>query len=89
MKAFWIYTLARLAVFLVTWGVLWGVAQLVFDGGGTVLNLWVLLVVLIVSAIISVFALSGLRDQVALKLQEKAKAINDRIEESRRAEDVD
>lgn len=88
MKAFWTYTLARLGVFLVTWGVLFAVARLLFDPS-TVLNLWVLLLALIVSSIISILALRTLRDRVAIKLQERARALNDRIEESRRAEDID
>jgi len=88
MKAFWIYTLARLGVFAATWAVLWGASRLIFDPS-TVLDLWVLLVALIVSGVISVFALSGLRDKVALRLQDRARALNERIEESRRAEDVD
>jgi len=88
MKAFWTYTLARLGVFLATWAVLWGLSRLVFEGGA-VLDLWVLLIALIVSSIISILALRGMRDRVALKLQERARSLNDRIEESRRAEDVD
>jgi len=88
MKAFWTYTLARLGVFLVTWAVLFGISRLVFDSSAVV-DLWVLLVALIVSSIISVLTLRRLRDQVAVKLQDRAQALNHRIEESRRAEDVD
>jgi membrane protein implicated in regulation of membrane protease activity len=88
MKAFWMYTLARLGVFLATWAVLWGISRLVF-ADSTVLDLWVLLVALIVSSVISILALRTLRDRVAIKLQERAQSLNDRIEESRRAEDVD
>lgn len=82
------YTFARLGVFLVTWGVLWGLSRLVFEGG-SVINLWILLLAVIVSAVISLFALGSMRDKVALKLQERAQSINARIEESRRAEDID
>lgn len=88
MKAFWTYTLARLGIFAVTWAVLWGASRLVFEGTA-VIDLWVLLLALIVSGIISVFALSRLRDRVALRLQDRARSLNERIEESRRAEDVD
>ncbi|WP_313406821.1 DUF4229 domain-containing protein [Aeromicrobium sp.] len=88
MKAFWTYTLARLGVFVVTWAVLWGASRLVFEGT-SVVDLWVLLVALLVSGVISVFALGRLRDRVALSLQDRARSLNDRIEESRRAEDVD
>lgn len=88
MKAFWTYTLARLGVFLATWAVLFAISRLIFDASA-VLDLWILLLALIVSSVIAVFVLRGLRDQVAVKLQERAQALNDRIEESRRAEDVD
>lgn len=88
MKAFWTYTLARLGVFLVTWAALFGISRLIFDPTA-VLDLWVLLLALVVSSVIAMFTLRGLRDQVAVKLQERAQALNDRIEESRRAEDVD
>lgn len=88
MKPFVTYTLARLAIFGICWAVLWGASRLIFEGGA-VLNVWILLLALIASALVSVFALRGLRDQVALSMQNRAKALNDRIEESRRAEDVD
>ncbi|MFS0883933.1 DUF4229 domain-containing protein [Aeromicrobium sp. 179-A 4D2 NHS] len=89
MKAFWTYTLARLGVFAVTWAVLFGLSRLIFDHPSTVLDVWVLLLALIVSGAISVFVLAGLRDRVAVRLQDRARALNERIEESRRAEDVD
>lgn len=88
MKAFWTYTLARLGVFLATWAVLWGISRLVFDNS-TVLDLWILLLALVVSSIISILTLRTLRDRVAVKLQQRAQTLNDRIEESRRAEDID
>ncbi len=88
MKDFWTYTLARLGVFLVTWAALWGVSRLVFEGG-SVIDLATLLLALVVSSIISIFALAPLRNRLAVRLQHRAQAINDRIEESRRAEDVD
>jgi len=88
MKAFWTYTLARLGVFAVTWAVLFGLSRLVFESSAVV-DVWVLLLALIVSGAISIFVLAGLRDRVAVRLQARARALNDRIEESRRAEDVD
>ncbi len=83
------YTLARLGVFLATWAVLWGLVKLLVDDGGAILDAGVLLVAVLVSSVISVFALAKMRNQVAEKLQQRASSINDRIEESRRAEDVD
>ncbi len=88
MKAFWTYTLARLGVFLATYAVIWGVSRIWLESG-RIVNLWILLLALVVSSVISIFALGGLRDRLAGTLQERATALNDRIEESRRAEDVD
>jgi biotin transporter BioY len=88
MKEFWRYTLARLSVLAVTYLVLWAVGQtfLEFD---QLTNLLVLLAAMIISSIISIFLLAGMREQVALRLQERAERMTTRIEESRRAEDVD
>lgn len=88
MKAFWTYTLARLGVFLATLAVVWGVSRIWFDSN-RILDLWVLLIALVISSAISIFALAGLRNQLAGRLQERASVISERIEESRRAEDVD
>ena len=84
MKVFWLYTFARLGVFLSCYLATWLIAGLLFDSL-VFLNLWVLLIALIVSSIISVIALAPLRERLAVKLQDRATAINQRIEESRRA----
>ncbi|MDX6276033.1 MAG: hypothetical protein QOJ72_161 [Nocardioidaceae bacterium] len=88
MKAFWTYTLARIAVFAVTYAVVWLVAR-IFLESTAVENLFVLLIALVGSSAISVFALAGLRDKLAQNVQERAARMTERIEESRRAEDVD
>lgn len=88
MKAFWTYTLARIAVFAVTYAVVWLVARIFLESTG-VENLFVLLIALVGSSAISIFALSGLRDKLAQNVQERATRMTERIEESRRAEDVD
>lgn len=88
MKDFLVYTVARLAVFGATFIVLWYVAGLFFISD-RVLLLAVLLVAAIISSVISIFALSGLRDKVAQRIENRAKVLNEMIEESRRAEDVD
>jgi hypothetical protein len=87
MKAFWIYTLARFAVLTATYLVVWGIASIWFDPGFA--NLFVLLVAFVVSSLISYFALSHLRDELAVHLSDRAGRISQRIDESRRAEDVD
>ncbi|MBM9462268.1 DUF4229 domain-containing protein [Aeromicrobium sp. YIM 150415] len=88
MKAFWLYTFARLGVFISCYLATWLIASLWIDGL-TFLNLWVLIVALVVSSVISLFALAPLRDALAARLESRASSINQRIEESRRAEDVD
>jgi hypothetical protein len=88
MKAFWTYTLARIAVFAVTYAVVWLVAS-IFLESTAVENLFVLLIALVGSSAISIFVLAGLRDKLAQNVQERATRMTERIEESRRAEDVD
>lgn len=88
MKAFWTYTLARFAVFAGTFAVIWLIASIWLDSS-TITNLWVLLIALVVSSIISIFALSGLRANLAANVHQRADRMTRRIEESRSAEDVD
>jgi hypothetical protein len=88
MKAFWTYTLARLAVFAVCLVVVWFVVPIWFDRT-EIVNIFSLLIAMVVSSIISVFLLSGLRDKLALNVHQRATRMTERIEESRRAEDID
>ena len=87
MKAFWIYTLARFGVLAATYLVVWGIASIWFDPAFA--NLFVLLIAFVVSSLISFFALARLRNNLATHLEDRAGRITQRIEESRRAEDVD
>lgn len=88
MKAFWTYTLARLAVFGATFGVVWLIASIWLEWGNLT-SLLILLISLVLSSVISIFALAGLRDKLAQNVQERAARMTQRIEESRNAEDVD
>lgn len=88
MKAFWTYTLARLAVFGVCFAVVYALSSIWLDSTNVV-TIWVLLISLVASSVISVFALGGLRDNLARNVQERAARMTARIEESRRAEDID
>ncbi len=88
MKAFWRYTIARLAVLGVCWVVLWLIGLLVFEQSTTT-NLVVLLLAMLVSAVVSAFVLAPLRDDLARNVQERAERMTQRLEESRSAEDVD
>lgn len=88
MKAFWTYTLARFGVFAVCFAIVWLLSRIWLEST-TVVNVWVLLISLVVSSVVSVFALAGLRDTLALNVHERATRMSERIEESRRAEDID
>ena len=88
MKAFWTYTFARLAVFAVCFGVIWLISSIWLDNS-SVTELWVLLISLVVSSVISVFALGGLRQKLAENVHDRASRMTQRMEESRSAEDVD
>ena len=87
MKQFWLYTFARFGVLVVTYLVVWGIASVWFDPAFA--NLFVLLVAFVVSSVVSYFALAALRDDFANHLSDRAGRLSQRIEESRRAEDVD
>ena len=87
MKAFWIYTLARFGVLAATYLVVWGFASIWFDPAFA--NLFVLLIAFVVSSLISFFALAHLRNNLATNISDRAGRISERIEKSRRAEDVD
>lgn len=88
MKAFWTYTFARLAVFAVCFAIVWAISQIWLESTSIVM-LFNLLIALVVSAVISIFLLAGLRDKLAISVHQRATRISQHIEESRRAEDVD
>ena len=88
MKAFWTYTLARAGVFAATYAVLWLVISIWVDFNG-LLDIWVLVASLLLSSLISIVLLAGLRDKLALNVHERAERMTQRIEESRSAQDVD
>lgn len=82
------FTLARVGIFLVTYVLMWGVGQFFLEWG-TLTNLVILLLALFVSSIASIFLLADMRAQLAQRVQGRAERMNERVEESRRAEDVD
>ncbi len=88
MKAFLTYTFARFALFAVTFGAVWLLASIFFESS-TNLSLLVLLVSLIASSVASIFLLADLRNKLALNVQQRAERMTERLEESRRAEDID
>ncbi len=88
MKDFAFYTLARLLVFLASFAVLWVVGGFFFEVN-EIFFLLVLFFALVLSSLISIFTLAPLRDKLALRIQNRAERLHERIEESKRAEDVD
>lgn len=89
MKAFWRYTIARLAILGACLLVFTGIGALVFEELTNAVMLVILLVAMVVSAVISAFVLAPLRDDLARNVQERAERMSQRLEESRSAEDVD
>lgn len=88
MSVFWKYTLARLGLFLAFFAVIFVALSLFFRVDETVVLL-AALVSLVLSAVVSFVALRGMRDELARRVADRAAGVSRRIEESRRAEDVD
>jgi hypothetical protein len=70
VKEFWIYTLARFALFFGTWGLVVAVWALVTDG--EVPLFWPLLIGAVLSMALSTFLLRGLRESFVAKVQSRA-----------------
>ena len=87
MKEFIVYTAARFGIFLVAYGVVVGIYVLV--AGTPIPVLWPLLVAAVISTVLSIYLLRGMRERFALKLQERADRMSQRFEEMKAKEDVD
>jgi hypothetical protein len=88
VKPFLLYTLARVLMFAATWALVWLVASIWLEWN-SVTALWTALIALVVSAIGSFLLLGGLRNRLAVQVQEGAGRLHERIEASRRREDSD
>lgn len=88
MRDFALYTLARLGLFAVAFGLLWLVLSPVVTWT-TVSVLWVAVLALLVSAVASLALLGRLRDRLAASVQQRAQRVRDSVERSRRSEDVE
>jgi mannitol-specific phosphotransferase system IIBC component len=86
VKEFAIYTLARLGLFAVSYGLVIGVYLLV-TGGAAVPVLWPFLLAVVMSAIGSVYLLKRQRERFAAVVQRKAEAASRRFEAARAKED--
>jgi len=88
MKEFGLYTLARLGLFVAAFAAVWfATAPWLAHAPNRVL--WVALFALIISAILSWIFLRRLRDRFAARIGDRASRMNERIERSRSAEDID
>ena len=70
MKEFWIYTVARFALFFGTWGLVVGIWALLDDG--EVPLFWPLAIGAVLSMVLSTFLLRGMRERFAAKVQSRA-----------------
>lgn len=87
MKAFLKYTVARLAILVISYVVLWALASMWWQV--PTIDPFVLIAAILVSAVISLFALRSLREDVATRLQQRANTAASRVEASRDSDDLD
>ncbi len=82
------YTLARLLLFAAAFGAVWALGWywLVWD---ELTVLWTALVALAISGVASYWLLGGMRSDLAADVEQRARRVAARIDESRRAEDDD
>jgi Na+/melibiose symporter-like transporter len=85
---FVLYTLARLGLFVVAFGLIWLAAGAWLEWN-SVTALATAVLAMIVSSIAALFLLRGLRERFAATLEQRAKAVRDNVERSRRKEDID
>ena len=88
MKPFLLYTLARVLMFAAAWALVWLVASVWLEWT-SVTALWTALLAMAVSSVASVFVLRGVRQQLAVRVQGRAQRMHERLEASKRKEDVD
>ena len=86
MKEFWTYTLLRIALFVGTTAVVWGVYALVAD---TINLLVVVLVAAVISSVLSWKLLAAPRNRFAASVEARAARASGRFEEIKAREDTD
>ncbi len=86
MKEFWTYTLLRIALFVGTTAVVWGVYALVAD---TINLLVVVLAAAVISSVLSWKLLAGPRNRFAASVEARAARASARFEEIKAREDTD
>ena len=88
MKSFVLYTLARVALFALAWALVWAVASIWLEWS-SVTALWTALLAMVVSSVVSVWLLRGLRERLAVHVQGRAERMQARYDAAKRKEDVD
>lgn len=88
MKEFVLYTAARIGVFVATYAIVAGIYLLV-TGGDTLPILWPLLVAAVISGVVSIYLLRGMRERFAAVVQQRADKASARFEAARSKEDQD
>ena len=86
MKEFWTYTLLRIALFIGTTAVVWGVYALIAD---TINLLVVVLVAAVISSVLSWKLLAGPRNRFAASVEARASRASARFEEMKAREDTE
>ncbi|WP_447643781.1 DUF4229 domain-containing protein [Nocardioides zeae] len=88
MKQFVIYTLMRLALFVVVYAVVLGVWTLVF-GSGPLIQLPPLVIAMLISGIVAFVLLDEQREAFAERVDARAQRVSSSYEKSRSREDED
>ena len=87
MNAFLKYTAARTLLLVASYAALWALLRLKWQIAP--LDPFVLLAAIVVSAVVALFALRGLRADVARTLEERATKRAARLELSRESDEID
>ena len=87
MKAFVKYTVARTALFAVTYAVVWLLVRLRWEVAPV--DPYVGLAAILVSAVLSLFLLRGMREDFATHVHRRAAAMTERVNEVRNSDDLD
>lgn len=88
VKPFVTYTLARVGLFVVVFGIIWLIGFSWMEWN-SINVLWTMLIALAVSAVLGIVLLRTLRERLAASVQQRAARMTERFEESRGVEDID
>jgi type VI protein secretion system component VasK len=92
VKEFWVYTLLRLTLFVVSFAIVYGVWWFIageLDRARDNAALWAVIIAFVFSGVGSYFLLGRQREALAQKVEGRAAKMTEKLEESRSKEDVD